>query len=366
MAKVCNMLQNNVILLIFFITQSYTLDPIWHEGQQCHMKDGTEAICRKEIECPWLEQNVTKNKTFNYIRDVKRCSFMGDDAIICCPQILGSRGEVDPNQRRKSQIACEEFSLYGDRLVNHISGGQAADIGEFPHAVALGYPTTPMEYKCGASLISGKFLLTAAHCCEKHLLPRVARIGAVALTDINDGSTPQMIQIKTCTVHPDFKPKTKSNDIAVIELQRPVNIEPNAYPACLYSNSTDPSSTTILSAEGWGATSFDGTPSIGLMKVNLTIFDFQECNKTLKVHESARRPLQLSEKTQFCALGVLKGESFGDTCPGDSGGPLQLQVNNRLHLFGITSYGITCGSKVPAVYTKVSSYLDWIESIVWP
>lgn len=32
---------------------------------------------------------------------------------------------------------------------------------------------------------------------------------------------------------------------------------------------------------------------------------------------------------------------------------------------GITSYGQMCGSKIPGVYTRVFSYLDWIESIVW-
>lgn len=36
-------------------------------------------------------------------------------------------------------------------------------------------------------------------------------------------------------------------------------------------------------------------------------------------------------------------------------------------LIGITSFGSRkCGTKKPGVYTRVSSYLNWIESIVWP
>lgn len=34
-------------------------------------------------------------------------------------------------------------------------------------------------------------------------------------------------------------------------------------------------------------------------------------------------------------------------------------------IIGITSFGQTCGSSVPGVYTAVYSYLDWIEKHVW-
>ena len=69
---------------------------------------------------------------------------------------------------------------------------------------------------------------------------------------------------------------------------------------------------------------------------------------------------------QVCA-GKLTGGK--DTCQGDSGGPVGIEILGRRvmhHVIGITSFGIDCGSKVPSVYTRVSSYVDWIESIVWP
>ena len=53
-----------------------------------------------------------------------------------------------------------------------------------------------------------------------------------------------------------------------------------------------------------------------------------------------------------------------------SGGPLQVPHADACCAFdivGVTSYGsLVCGSGAPGVYTKVSKYLDWIESIVWP
>lgn len=57
---------------------------------------------------------------------------------------------------------------------------------------------------------------------------------------------------------------------------------------------------------------------------------------------------------------------------GDSGGPLQIKDNNPdrciYYIVGITSFGKTvCGAKdSPAIYTRVSHYLSWIEATVWP
>lgn len=58
---------------------------------------------------------------------------------------------------------------------------------------------------------------------------------------------------------------------------------------------------------------------------------------------------------------------------GDSGGPLQVRINLPLssegaihYIVGITSFGFGCAlPNTPAVYTRVSYFVDWIESIVW-
>ncbi|EAL39495.3 AGAP011431-PA [Anopheles gambiae str. PEST] len=58
-----------------------------------------------------------------------------------------------------------------------------------------------------------------------------------------------------------------------------------------------------------------------------------------------------------------------DTCEGDSGGPLQtdrhdLFGNTFPLVVGVVSFGTPCTDGSTGVYTRVSSYLDWIEKEV--
>ena len=68
--------------------------------------------------------------------------------------------------------------------------------------------------------------------------------------------------------------------------------------------------------------------------------------------------------SQLCALNEKKSV---DTCQGDSGGPIQIEKDGQFFIVGITSYGKGCGSPgIPGIYTRVSSFIDWIEERIWP
>jgi secreted trypsin-like serine protease len=54
----------------------------------------------------------------------------------------------------------------------------------------------------------------------------------------------------------------------------------------------------------------------------------------------------------------------------DSGAPIQIFMPDYkcvAHIIGVTSYGsAACGMEhSPAIYVRVSAYLDWIEQKVW-
>ena len=54
-------------------------------------------------------------------------------------------------------------------------------------------------------------------------------------------------------------------------------------------------------------------------------------------------------------------------CFGDSGGPLVCKENGHWVLRGLASFGISktaCPRGLPNMYTRVSNYVDWINSFM--
>lgn len=98
-----------------------------------------------------------------------------------------------------------------------------------------------------------------------------------------------------------------------------------------------------------------------LLKVTLSLINQTICSE----HHPPDRKLNSGlQDGQICA--VDPGFKM-DTCLGDSGGPLQIKLLgfNRLNpfLIGVTSFGKSCGTETPGVYTRIYSYVDWIEEI---
>lgn len=52
-------------------------------------------------------------------------------------------------------------------------------------------------------------------------------------------------------------------------------------------------------------------------------------------------------------------------CSGDSGSALQVKIDGVYYVHGITSFGLSCNTRLPSFYTRVSSFVDWIEATVW-
>lgn len=58
--------------------------------------------------------------------------------------------------------------------------------------------------------------------------------------------------LQSITIHPDYKRRFKYNDIAIIELDEPVDFSYNVWPACLPQKKMDDTAQTQLHIAGFG------------------------------------------------------------------------------------------------------------------
>lgn len=243
-----------------------------------------------------------------------------------------------------------------------IIDGTDARPREFPHMALLGKMIfKSIEWFCGGTLISNKFVMTAAHCIPK---VEFVRLGDLVINQEEDDAMPKQILVSEKILHPDYKQKSKYNDIALLKLETEVMFNPYIRPACLPTSNNDDIKHFI--ATGWGKTGHLLKPSQILLKVSLELFDYNECKQMYSSYIGRHFQNGIVKRIQMC-VGSKTDQK--DTCPGDSGGPLQIYHKSQYCMFtvlGITSFGMICGVKnSPGVYTKVYPYVKWIEDVVW-
>lgn len=134
-----------------------------------------------------------------------------------------------------------------------VVGGVDAKPAEFPHMAAIGYPNLNGEFSfsCGGSLISERFVLTAAHCSKAdRVAPTIIRLGDLNLKVKERGLDEVDIQIEKFLSHEGYNSETRENDIALIKMKQPATFTKSVRPACLQQ--TDLIAKSRAVAIGWG------------------------------------------------------------------------------------------------------------------
>ncbi|XP_050080491.1 transmembrane protease serine 9-like [Anopheles maculipalpis] len=261
---------------------------------------------------------------------------------------------------------CERRFPLESRENVHIQalGGVRAFQGEFFHMAAIGWSRSggKIDYLCGGSLITWTFLLTAAHCAAdlENTPPDTVRLGDTDLGSTDDDEIAQQIKIARIIKHPQYRASRKYYDIALIELQERAWINGAISLACLWREPEAP--TDVLEAVGFGALGFGEMLSPTLQKVQLRALDRTSCGERIPMNR--RQMPEGLRADQLCASSDTM-----DTCEGDSGGPLQTNLHDVFGnvyplIVGVVSFGTPCAEGSTGVYTRVSSYVDWIEKEV--
>ncbi|PSN31833.1 hypothetical protein C0J52_20870 [Blattella germanica] len=260
------------------------------------------------------------------------------------------------------------------RIIYHpIVGGDPAEESELPHLAAVGFIRRFKQYwLCGGTLITKRYVLTAAHCLEdkkyrSYGKPVNVRLGDLDLKSSVDDSHAQNIDIMRRIPHPEYKHPMKYNDIALLELKQDAVFNNFVKPACLHRTHDIKETKAVVS--GWGTAERNVTVpgQQKLRKVEIDLHPLDKCKVFLEGKDvSSILSEGLKDDSMICS-GVLAGGK--DSCDGDSGGPLQLAATSAecsAEIIGVVSFAFSseCGQKeVPAIYTRVSKYVPWIESI---
>ena len=153
-------------------------------------------------------------------------------------------------------------------------------------------------------------------------------------------------------VHPEFDHNMLKNDIALLRVDPPFNYTTYVQPACLANE--DPEKDERVIIIGWGAES-----------VNTGMVDTLKQAYTTVIGNCWRYWGAWITNKQICVADPETGDS---ACKGDSGGPIMTKVNGQYVASGVASFTrqcITTGlGTAPNVYTRISSYRQWIDEIL--
>ena len=242
------------------------------------------------------------------------------------------------------------------RIIN----GLPVNISEVPWQVALvDSDVSQDEYAqfCGGSIASENWIVTAAHCLPGLTAGDIEIIAGITTLG-EPGSARSAVQ--QIISHPEYDDATLENDIALLKLASPLNLDSAARSAIALpyaqQGTSWPAANTCATVSGWGNTS---TTTLNYPD-HLMAAEVDVLTGPTDPQCGSYSTYDYLPELMLCAAEMTLGR---DACQGDSGGPLAVDVAGNWTLAGIVSWGFGCADPLyPGVYTRVTRYLGWVEN----
>ncbi|KAJ8687215.1 hypothetical protein QAD02_023009 [Eretmocerus hayati] len=252
-----------------------------------------------------------------------------------------------------NEVDDAEDKKKNEDQANRIAGGYYATKGQFPFmAVVHRLAGRGQYFVCGGSILSVRWVLTAAHCIADKPRRFMVVLGVTDKLnfgyDYVKGDGVAMITTQGA-VHPRYG--FGQNDIGLLYMPKKISYSTMIKPIRLAGRSHKAKTfdRSMAHIYGWGKDGISGGAIRRMKYGKVPVISMNKCRETWHV-----------DFTHVCTLS-LYGE---DVCQGDSGGPLVVMENGRPLQIGVVSYGDAgCPSSRPSVFTRVSAYLPWIKNV---
>ncbi|XP_053651691.2 phenoloxidase-activating factor 2-like [Cherax quadricarinatus] len=300
------------------------------------------------------------------------------------------------NYRHKEECGVRNEAPQLTRISSgFINDKVITNFGEFPWHVALlvkerhfstgsDKPREILRYICGSTLITPGMLVTAAHCVKGIKIHRLkAHLGDWNLHSSAGELFPAVERyISSVIIHSGYNPATYVNDVALLQLDRPVDTyrTPHISPICLPEEDYRFENHMKCYIVGWGDDVYQPNFGSNVLKAAVVTYTSdEECEKLLyKSLHKVDDNYALDKRTQKCIIG-----GYGrDACVGDGGGGVVCPLDNKAgpqachephcandHYFmsGIISFGSpVCGEGSVTIITDIMQYINWIYTIITP